>query len=230
MSEMKERPILMSAPMIRALLSGAKNQTRRIMKVQPEEGGYVRVNGDNWNVCLAPDHYKDIQDIAWKTQGTHHVSHILKCPYGKIGDRLWVRETWAVSCAYDSYPPRDLTPHAGSVWYAAGGGFDFENGERGRTRSSMFMPRWASRITLEIAEVRVHRLQNISDDDCIAEGIGYVPQLGIMRACGWQDYSGNTVGFLSPRDSYRSLWESINGSGSWGLNPFCWCVSFKRVV
>jgi len=93
----------------------------------------------------------------------------------------------------------------------------------------LFMPRWASRITLEITDARIEHLQDISDEDCIAEGIEPVSQLGIMRACGWKDYSGKTRGFLYPKDSYKSLWESINGVGSWSKDPFVWAISFRRV-
>lgn len=208
----RERPILMSAPMVCALLSVAKTQTRRIAKFPSwvtsviGEGIYFVGQGDHpTGQCEHPK----CAHIRGESMFT------MKCPYGKVGDRLWVRETW-YSLDGTSKPDGLAFRADGEVPYI-------------KWRSPIFMPRWTSRITLEITDVRVQRLQDISDEDCIAEGIRYVPQLGIMRACGWQDYSGKTVGFLSPKDSYRSLWESINGAGSWALNPLVWCISFCRV-
>ena len=128
------------------------------------------------------------------------------------GDRLYVRETWAAPHAYDHLPPR-LIPTDARIHYAA-------TEDRGGLlwRPSIHMPRWASRITLEVTGVKVERLQNISEADAIAEGTpgghGAIP-----------GYSYNAT----PTEHYKWLWESINGPGSWDANPHVWCVSFKRL-
>lgn len=134
----------------------------------------------------------------------------IKCPYGSPGDRLWVRETW-----FSSTPK---TPSR--VRYAADDLIRLEDGLFARAvckppkwRPSIFMPRWASRITLEIVAVRVERLQDISDADAIREGIPDYP-----------DFTGD-----SPVHDYSALWESINGRGSWISNPFVWVIEFTRV-
>lgn len=207
MPEVKERPILMSAPMVIAILAGDKTQTRRIVKLYGHDG--LQSENDLWRFCefhgekAVWQHCQDIRRVITE-----------KCRYGVPGDRLWVKETWKVN-----------TPPSGAL-YRADANSQFV---KGPWKPSIFMFRWASRITLEITNVRAERLQDISEDDCIAEGIEPVAQLGIMRACGWKDYSGKTVGFLSPRDSYKSLWESINGAGSWDLNPWDFAISFRKI-
>lgn len=178
---MSDRPILFSAPMIRALLAGTKTQTRLAWRVQPPPG--VR--------------------IGWTPDS--------KTPYGQVGDRLWVRETWAVSHALDHLKPREVPQGAGLVYYAA-----TENLGGLLKRPSIFMPRWASRITLEITGVRVERLQAISEADARAEGVEPAAthnRPGAIATC---------------FGAYSVLWESINGPGSWDANPWVWCVSFKR--
>lgn len=211
---MKERPILFSAPMVRALLDGTKTQTRRIVKPQPvfEDGGSTVID--------------------W-------------CPYGQPGDRLWVRETWrigawnedggeiAVDYMADNRSRREglQVPEADDFekyWLQccddcnkAGvktdedGKYHWEPGQSPcRVRPSIFMPRWASRITLEIIGVAAARLQDVGQQDSMEEGItgeelflaqGYAPM------------------------AYKKLWESINGEGSWNLNPWVWVIEFKVV-
>ncbi len=182
---MKERPILFSGPMVRAILSGAKTQTRRIFKGTTEHKGrynpeYVRVH----------QHAEGWAQI---------------CPYGKPGDRLWVKETFSAHGAlgadgrivYRADVPGEREPH-GLHW-----------------KPSIFMPRVASRITLEIESVRVERLQDISADDCLAEGIT-ADQAQLGSDASW-------------RAAYCRLWESINGAGSWKLNPYVWAITFRRL-
>jgi len=166
---MKERPILFSGPMVRAILEGRKTQTRRIVKPQPLRDRGVMAFND----------------------GEHPQ---MRCPYGKPGDRLWVRETWCP----------DVEPY--TFRYKADGDEPLE-----RWRPSIHIPRWASRITLEVVSVRVERLQNISEDDALAEGITLVER------------------GTSPVDQFNKLWESINGPGSWEANPWVWVVEFKRI-
>lgn len=220
---MKERPILFSAPMVRALLDGTKTQTRRIVKPQPSFLGAI----GNPN-----------QPFVTLDAGLHKP---IRCPYGQPGDRLYVRETWAETDLHDGTPV---------VAYRAGGcipvgrntseGPDFLIHKWAQPdttcceawKPSIHMPRWASRITLEITGVRVERLQDISKADAIAEGIESLTYGGETT---WRDYSLNdewaavSPMLYHPIDSYESLWESINGPGSWDANPFVWIVEFKRV-
>jgi hypothetical protein len=136
-------------------------------------------------------------------------SDAIRCPYGQPGDLLWVRETW-----YS--PPKPLNDCLG---YAADG--DHPHGCTYRKRPSIFMPRWASRLTLRITAVRVERLQEISAADSRAEGLEWVaPTYGVGGiAASWNG---------DPVQSYRALWESINGKGSWDLNPWVWVIEFER--
>lgn len=202
----KESPILFNAPMVRAILDGRKTQTRRIAKVNGEgcKDGFI--------TPLAGFVPRSIEN------------HISYCPYGKPGDRLWVRETWSKS----------KQPYlSGHIFYRADGEtngkqFALSYVEReSKWRPSIHMPRSASRILLEVANVRVERLKDISDEDAIAEGIEQEP--GTSH---WKNYDTSPGGWRyweSPIQSYRTLWESINGKGSWDLNPFCWVIEFKVI-
>ena len=210
---MKERPILFSAPMVRALLDGSKTQTRRILKVQPDEDGLSKVTDGPWV----------------DTSGRQYV-----CPYGQPGDQLWVRETWGVGSRPDPWGGYDgIEYRADEAWLEDGDDFachkvetpddiclgDYSHG----WKPSIHMPRWASRIQLEITDVRIERLQDISEEDAKAEGIE--PELD-----GWIDYSNPSAQMcLNPIDSFRTLWEAINGNGSWAANPWVWVVEFRRV-
>lgn len=202
MSTPKERPILFSAPMVRAILDGTKTQTRRIAKVNNEgcKPGMITPNAG-----FVP---RTIEN------------HIQYCPYGKPGDRLWVRETW--------HP--DSSKVDGSPAYKADVYYDTSDC---KWKSSIHMPRWASRINLEITGIRVDRLQDISEEDAIAEGV----EKWVVGDGFWRDYSltkdQEEVGappMLSAYESYKTLWESLNGKGSFDLNPFVWVIQFKRLV
>lgn len=215
---MADRPILFSAPMVRALLAGTKTQTRRVVKPalsgrewveQRETGGFWRC-ADGEPTCYAG---------VWETH-EYAQQYPIICPYGQPGDRLWVREAhWWFKDEHDpviGYAPPKLT--AEDVLYRA-------DGDDGRRvwRPSIHMPRWASRITLEVTGVRVERLQDISEADAIAEGI---ERSGTFN---WRNYLDHPYAdFTSARRSYRSLWEQINGPGSWDENPWVWVVSFRR--
>lgn len=225
---MKERPILFSAPMVRAILDGSKTQTRRIVKPQPfiDDMGNFCWNGMNFGQDFDGPHIQAIASPvpSSKTKRVH-------CPYGKPGDRLWVRETWAAGIS------------TGCSWHAQEGPVDQmqefqiryrsdgDDGFFGKWRPSIFMPRRYSRITLEITGARVQRLQDINEADAIAEGIK-------RHYSGWWPYKtmffeadGVTpANYLrDPRDSYRQLWESINGDGSWSANSWVWVVEFRRI-
>lgn len=194
---MKQRPLRYIAPMARATLADTKTLTRRIVKDTALE--WLERDG------FTPEF------VALPENGL--------CPYGYHGDQLWVREAWRTVAEVDHLPPRDLNP-AHRIWYEADAphqpGF-------GKYRPSMFMPRWASRITLEITSVRVERLQDISDADCVAEGCGALPS---AIGCPMTSNPGETI----PRAMFRALWESINGHGSWDTNPWVWRVEFRRLT
>jgi hypothetical protein len=190
---MTDRPILFSAPMVRAILAGTKTQTRRVVKLKPWQQIEERDDGTPW---------------PWMYDDDRADDHWLPCPYGQAGDRLWVREAWRVVWSSDNEPPRELDA-AYRFWYEADA--PLQDGY-GKLRPSIHMPRFASRITLEITAVRVERLQQIDEADARAEGI-------CRTEC--PDWHATT--------DYRALWESINGPGSWDANPWVWVIEFKRV-
>lgn len=205
---MAERGILMSAPMVRAILSGSKSQTRRVVKPQPDaiHGGepYWHVGG-----------YR-----AWRHRGVTDVLRMggneLVCPLGVPGDRLWVRESFSCSIAYERYPLREW---GNKVWYWADG--IPARGDWTKPRPSIHMPRSLSRITLEITDIRVARLQGISDADAVAEGV-QVDELGHAI------HEGDPIAWGGARGAYSMLWDRLNGDGSWEANPWVWVISFGR--
>lgn len=205
---MKERPILFSGAMVSAILDGTKTQTRRVVKPQPyiDEMGNACWNGLNFG--QSADKVPHFQSLASpipssKTKRVH-------CPYGKPGDRLWVRETWARDSEDDALFYR---ADVGSGNEADDWQRNIDDGANGyRWRPSIHMPRWASRITLEVTGVRVERLQEISGSDAVAEGVrSRLPDNGIAVA------------------EYRDLWEAINGAESWSANPWVWVIEFEVV-
>lgn len=200
---MKERPILFSGAMVRALLAGTKTQTRRIVKRQPPSGMAAEL----------------IQVEGEQAPRLAHGRLITRdsCPYGQPGDRLWVREAWRSGRLTDRFPPREMTPH--QVWYEADG--QAPDACNGKLRPGMFMPRWASRITLELTGVRVERLQSISHEDSWDEGIR--PGADGLYSC------PNASFAETPVDAYRQLWEHLNGPKSWAENPWVWVVCFRRI-
>ena len=207
---MKERAILFSAPMVRAILAGTKTQTRRVVKLphmnplgqwEPTRFGGLD-GGQLRDGSTIPE-----QGGIWHTRTGDH----LGCPYGQPGDRLWLRESFQTH----------IGPFGESLIYA----YKATDDERlGPWRSPIHMPRQASRITLEVTGVRVERLQDISEKDAIAEGIE--PTMPNPGHWNWKDYLAEgcqTHAVLS----YKTLWESINGPGSWDANPWVWVVEFK---
>lgn len=230
---MRERPILFNADMVRAVLDGRKMQTRRIVKWRGlDEGLNLQFSGlratkeaKGWVV-----ESQSRTSSEWRCQPT-------PCPFGDIGDRLWVRETWSVvSHAFDDdglmidyVPDRPAKAvhekpfgrgyYSGHAIYAADGGFTWGDDDgcvdgRSCWKPSIHMPRWASRITLEITGVRVERLHTITLGD-ICKEIG----------CGLYDFRPATYGF----QVWEELWQSIYGADSWQANPWVWVVEFKRV-
>lgn len=231
---MKERPILFSGAMVRALLDGSKTQTRRAVKLQVQHDDSL-VGG--WKIV----HKRVTQALLTFNQlgGKPLGSDAAICPYGQPGDRLWVRETWLEdpeddgTWAYTQYVgckgsplsdiPRKFQKPEHCIYREGWDGSDL------RWRPSIHMPRWASRILLEIVSVRVERLQDISEADCWAEGIealdGLLDDLAIIHLAKRMGRS-----FEDAAPTYAALWESINGAGSWDANPWVWVVEFKRVT
>jgi hypothetical protein len=199
---MKSRPILFSAPMVRALLAGTKTQTRRPLR----EGTWLDPKEGVIRMCSVGNGVTGFQSVA--------------CPYGQPGDQLWVRETWAHHVQAQS-AERD---EDGPFVYAADGPQALQARLASKWTPGIHMFRWASRITLEITAVCVERLQDISEADAQAEGVEYSERFGGYCI-------GEAQHFYShdPRESYWSLWESIFGPGSVEANPWAWCLSFKRV-
>jgi hypothetical protein len=214
----KERPILFSGEMVRAILDGRKTQTRRIINPQPERKpvmcGWVASGFAEEGL---PNEY-GVTGCSCKE---------VKCRYG-FGDHLWVRETWRLGGEfYDcklsvfSDPEEMLGQH---VHYRVD---DFEGEGENTYRPSIFMPRWASRITIEINDIRAERLQEISEEDAKAEGWLALSEDG-MSGYG-DDATLHRHPEYTYRWGYKSLWNSINGPGSWDANPWVWAITFKRV-
>lgn len=215
----KERPILFSGPMIRAILAGAKTQTRRIIKPQPpKDHPYPQdFKGEfHWN-----DTQDDHDDVSfWPAYDKP-----LVCPYGQPGDRLWVRETWL---PWDS----DHVIDGQKICYAAdvsdeGNEVRLE-GRPARTykwRPSIFMPRWASRLT----EIRCERLCSIDLSDAIAEGAMHVGEEIMQDTARFA--AADKGGEVGPVDYFRTLWNRLNnGRGyGWNVDPWLWVLSFKVV-
>jgi hypothetical protein len=193
----RERPVLFSAPMIRALLDGRKTQTRRIVKPQPVYGSIEHL-GTGW--------YWQPGKARWSNPASDAdcaAGMIPRCPHGVPGDRLWVKETFG--------------PCAGGIVYRAEGGAACPDG--GRWKPSIFMPRWASRITLELTGVRVERLQAITEEDARAEGVEPAPFCKAGRR--------SELGHV---EAFEDLWDSINvDRAPWSSNPFVWVIEFKRL-
>jgi len=201
---MKERPILFSAPMIRAILEGRKSQTRRVIKFPPDfTGEEVWPNG---SLGVKYSAHFDGVDIVKRLR-----------PRWNVGDRLWVRETWRPKThsfptgwpyEYRATAEQDGTPTDG-IW-----------------KPSIFMPREASRLTLEIADIRAERLQDMYEDDAIVEGVEVIyTDSGAF----YHNYGKSGGYFSNPIDSFASLWDSINGEGAFAQNPFVWAITFKQV-
>jgi hypothetical protein len=181
------------------------------MKVQPWPDALVTVEHYHPTVI---DRHGDMQP-GKETFGAHwdDGEFGLKSPYGAPGDTLWVREAWRAWSQYDDWPPSRLPPGV-DVQYIADASAPWAS----RYRSPRFMPRWASRITLEVKGVRVERLQDISEDDARAEGVKPL------------DYAAHHVAAgCGARIAFEQIWNEINGPGAWEANPWVWVVAFERV-
>jgi hypothetical protein len=226
----QEKPILFSGPMVRAVMDGRKTQTRRVVKPLP-----------SWQVhsICDPSAAADPWAVWFHYPETERVGHLRNCPYGKPGDRLWVRETWnrCVCAACDKALP-NKGPH-GCVYRAS------YNGPSGQVfKPSIHMPRWASRLTLEIVSVQVERVQDISEEDAIAEGCKAevytaedVANLQISDAAPHIKELGRILGpgSVPARTDFMRLWDSINskredGKYAWEKNPWVWAIEFNKLA
>lgn len=216
---MKERPIVFSGPMVRAILEGRKTQTRRVVKPQPPCGCDYAMNGAMTAACcFQPGDGGTIK--CWVPPTPTSENHLLPCLHGTPGDQLWVRE----NCWERPERTPKMMREGADTWepyyYDADGltESDVEDFRRWgfKRRPSIHMPRLASRITLEIEAVRVERLQDITEEDAKAEGCD----------ASHSDYPNSTK---PKRTAFCSLWCSINGPGSWEFNPWVWVIGFRRL-
>lgn len=231
---MRERPILFSGPMARAILAGDKTQTRRVNGLEY----FSRPENDPagwWCARVA-----DGQAFMVYKQSPHE--RIVACPYGRAGDLIWVREPWRCSADLDKHNGSEIAdlcldagynaPWAPIQYEADGARVSWQHTSTpphdgpprpGRYRHARFMPRWACRLELEITRVRVERLQAINHADAIAEGVGLNPSAADVTMT-------SPEGDPLPRVMFRALWEQINGSEAWAANPWVWVVEFRRVA
>ncbi|OYF73019.1 hypothetical protein CI612_27805 [Klebsiella quasipneumoniae subsp. similipneumoniae] len=244
---MKERGMIFNSEMVRAILDGRKTQTRRIMKVQPES--------NQLGLLLITDSTKhsDIGKYHWaesNATGNHVRSKLFSSPFGAVGERIWVRETWATlgneegcyvdwednlckgderSAARIYRASCEQRPGDYGLWSIPDDAYwkphTKEHKFEGAWRPSIHMPRWASRILLEITDVRVERLNAISEEDARAEGIidGGCLNCGEPEPCGCANPEPDAT------DAFAYLWQSIYGQENWNANPWVWVIEFKRV-
>lgn len=232
---MKARPIIFSAAMVQALLAGRKTQTRRVIKNPINKihwGGEPKKLFADWALSYLKTFNEETGTVYFEVQSEvdDTTTCSTKCPFGGVGDLLWVREVWRVEKALDCDKPSEIEPHM-PVDYAADGTEQNRHWNwmhpafAGKWRTPLFMPRWASRLTLEITGVRVERVQDISEADAIAEGCrGYRMDTGLE----WADMER----WVEPEEEYAQLWDSLHGKDpahAWAANPWVWVLEFKRV-
>lgn len=225
--KVKERPILFSTPMVQAILEGRKTVTRRVISTQPD------------NECYFETRLIDgVLEIDYN-QGDENPR--VKCPYGKEKDILWVRETWR---KYHHIDPVGGISNGEVIEYAAdnhepiimvdGDGFQMFNKDGSEKyipwKPSIFMPREACRIKLEIQSIRVERLHDITEEDAIMEGIEVIRNT-IQDSPVFKNYLQDGVehGYGYPKNSFQSLWTKINGRESWEANPWVWVINFSKL-
>lgn len=229
---MKERPINLKSHEVLAILQGRKTQLRRVVKPQPSNSHLFQ----GW--VLDSTSGNDIGKAAWAIGNGPLMQDVVRvrCPFGQVGDKLWVRETWKTAKKLDARKPSEFS--GWPVKYVA----DYTLGTilgdtSGVQRPSSHMPREASRILLEVVSVRVERLQGISEEDAFSEGIERIEEhswsakgatpLGTFR--GMDEWSDTEPFWTDATDAYRSLWEIEHGLDSWNANPWVWVVEFKRI-
>lgn len=237
----KERPILFSEDMVRAILDGRKTVTRRVMDEQPSFDATGRWG---YTVDSTDRKFKDTWNYSVMDRGGHKFTERgresevcrLRCPYGQSGDRLWVRETWAAGKCADGLRPKEL--HAGT-WLKDNGGLWYRANsaepkspisERGKWRPGRFMVRWTSQITLKVMSIRVERLQDITEDRAKAEGFPLQTHTDEMNA--FLATVGGQLKRSLAEISFGFTWDALNASRGfgWDKNPWVWVVEFRRVL
>lgn len=208
---MTDKPIIFSGPMIRALLDGRKTQTRNILSPKSGIGPAHRVERicGAWMACE--------YDRRWP----------LRLPHAP-GDRLWVREAWRVHHRFDASKPSDIHAIEGGVWFEADD--PLIPIHLGKCRPSIFMPRWASRLTLVVTDVRVQRVQEISEEDAKAEGIEYDDDRSRGNCIAWRDYLDRGGKCAYSIGSFRSIWDSLNAKRGFGWDANPWVVATTFTV
>lgn len=226
----KERPILMHSRSINGILEGRKTQTRRIMKVQPQPN----VETWDWAWPLPGKKTTPGSKTYWRNDcAPNQRISTFYSPYGPSGDRLWVRETWgifSVDSGTVSIGFKQRIPE-GKTIADTDGGLNVLNVDAeivkwselrintDKWRPSIFMPRWASRLSLEITGIRVERVQDISEADAKAEGVQLSDE--------WTGCADDLSGYY--REAFQFLWDDTNGKGAWDRNDWTWVVDFKRI-
>jgi len=217
------RPILFSTEMVKAILAGRKTQTRRIISERNSEST-SKLSQLNFNDVIHDNFFEPAYlKVARKEDSTRHR---VFCKY-KIGDILWVRETWATHHSFDHYGIADikstsLVSESEKYQYVASGLPEW----CGKHRPSIFMPREACRIELRITDIKVERLQSISEEDARREGVKYDLALEFNQ---YLNYEKGIYQCQTAVESFKTLWSEINGEKSWSENPFVWVITFERV-
>lgn len=233
---MADRPILFSAPMVKALLAGRKVQTRRLIKIEPNGKiiDFVKVATDTKTGRYVYEMKDAVGNHVSIKAGRHFVEYQYMPPFA-VGDRLWVKEAWRTQEAFDANSPSEICAEFESEWgapsmptfYEADKQCDghsielWQQSRPGRLRASMHMPRVASRLTLVVESVKIERLQDISEEDACAEGLGYM----------WTEENEEDLDrpVVSARQGFAHIWDSINGEGSWEQNPWVVAYTFKCI-
>lgn len=223
MRQPKFIPILMSTPMVIANLDGSKNNTRRIIDPQPKDGII-------WDADDTKDGFMCSKVKVNNNPDIFEITQLFKRKY-QVGDILWVRETFTVlepEHCMNGMPSR-FVYRADCDSVSEDARLDYiKSGYPYQWKPNLFMPKSACRIFLEIIEVRVERLNDISEQDAIDEGIKIIHMADTIPI--YKNYLlKQELGTINPIKSYRTLWESINGKGSWADNPFVWVVKYKRI-
>lgn len=224
---MKERPILFSGPLVPPILVDAKTQTRRLVTPQPETAPLPR---EEWGRerGLAP---LPAWLFPFRRRSDEESNYAIRCPYGTAGDRLWVKETWQTVESLDDVRPIQLAERVPIRYVADGAVRGLVREPWGKTRVSIHMPRFASRVTLEVVKVRLERLQDITEQDAKAEGVrsffAQFPNIGREQRI----TSGERAIDAPFRASFACKWDEINGDrGLWKSNPWVWVVEFTRAI
>lgn len=243
-NQVKERPIIFSGEMVKAILDGKKTMTRRAVKTQPRD----ECTEIATSACFGHVEYRSTSE----DRQTQSILAKIKCPYGKIGDRLWVRETWIQGYDDPLIESEGDDENAVSIIYKADGKEEYRtcsaetaenwgdfsaDSEMVGFKSPIHMPRWASRILLEITDIRVERLNDISEADALKEGIrnyNFEMEDSPDTYVGYthlQKDDGKSTLYKTPAIAFERLWDTLNAKkgNPWSSNPWVWVVEFKVV-